>query len=173
MNFNDMYKPAGLLGAIGAAAAVGLAVGFAVARDPRLLRRLAGAAARGVGRAQLALAETTEEVIDMWEDVREQARREMEDARFEAAGRRAAQASAAAAPAAPATESGEPGEPGAGERPRPSLRPRTRKPAGAASGAAAGNAAKRPARKRSSAASAALEAIPRAPAAPEAGTSKA
>jgi len=128
MSFNDIFKPAALIGALGAAA-VGAAVGFAVGRDPQALRRLAGAAARGVGRAQLALAETTEEVIDVWEDLREQARRELEEARFEAA--------ASAPGAVPA---------GKRRAPRTRAKPRTGKAGGT------GGGAKRSARKTSPAA---------------------
>jgi len=148
MSFNDIFKPAALLGAIGAAAA-GVAVGLAIGRDPQALRRFAGAAARGVGRAQLALAETTEEMIDMWEDLREQARRELEEARFEAAasrGRESAGGAAAATAATAAAQAEAPAAPASKRRaPRAGAKGRA--------GKAAKGAGKRPARKVPAAAS--------------------
>jgi hypothetical protein len=82
MKFEDLYRPAALLGLAGATAVLGLAAGVAILRDPALARRLLSTGVRGLERARLAAAETVEEAIDLWEDVRAQARREVEDERF-------------------------------------------------------------------------------------------
>jgi hypothetical protein len=94
MKIDDLYRPAALLGLAGATAALGLVAGVAILRDPALARRLLSTGARGLARAQLAAAETVEDAIDLWEELRAQARREVEDSRFEAAtGTRAAKES--------------------------------------------------------------------------------
>ncbi len=85
MKFGDLYRPAALLGLAGATAALGLVAGVAILRDPALARRLLSTGARGLARAQLAAAETVEDAIDLWEELRAQARREVEDSRFAAA----------------------------------------------------------------------------------------
>ena len=86
MKFEDLYRPAALLGLAGATAVLGLAAGVAILRDPALARRLLSTGVRGLERARLAAAETAEDAIDLWEDVRAQARREVEDERFAATG---------------------------------------------------------------------------------------
>jgi hypothetical protein len=81
----DLFKASALVAATAAVAAVGFAAGYVVARDPQSLRRWARAAAAGLERVQVALAETREELGDLWADARAQARQDVEDASFDAA----------------------------------------------------------------------------------------
>lgn len=78
----DLIKPGAVLLGVAAAAALGFAAGFAVARDPKLLRRLAGAVAGGVERVTVAVAESREEIADLWAEVREDARHAAEEGAF-------------------------------------------------------------------------------------------
>jgi len=87
---------AALLG-LAAAGALGFAAGFIVARDPRVLRRVAGAIAAGAERVSVAVAESREELADLWAEVRDEARADAEvrafaDAEGPAAGAEAAEA---------------------------------------------------------------------------------
>ncbi len=83
----DLLKPGAWVLGLAAAAAVGFAAGFVVARDPALLRRLARAVAGGVERVTVAVAESREEFADLWAEVREDARHAAEERAFaEAAG---------------------------------------------------------------------------------------
>lgn len=91
----DLFKPLGALAALAGSAAVGFVAGYSLGRDPAAARRLLQALARGVDRAQLAVAETREELGDLWAEARSSARSEWEGARFAAA---------------EVDESGEPGE---------------------------------------------------------------
>jgi hypothetical protein len=102
MDAKDLLKPAALVLGIGAAGALGFAAGFIVARDPAAFRRVARAVAGGVERVSLAVAESREELADLWAEVREDARQDIEAKAFAAAAAGAAtSAAAAAAPAQP------------------------------------------------------------------------
>ncbi|MCX8113933.1 MAG: hypothetical protein N3D71_02555 [Burkholderiaceae bacterium] len=81
----DLLKPGAVVFGVAAAAALGFAAGFVVARDPAALRRLARAVAGGVERVSVALAESREEFADLWAEVREQAREEIQERAFAAA----------------------------------------------------------------------------------------
>jgi hypothetical protein len=94
----DLLKGGAVVGGIVAIAALGFAAGFLVARNPQSLRRFARAVAGGLERLQVAMAETREEVADLWAEVRAEARADVEEAAFA----RAAAATAAAAAAAAA-----------------------------------------------------------------------
>jgi hypothetical protein len=135
MDLEDFGKPAGAVLGAAALLAAGFAAGFVVARDPAVVRRLARAVAGGAERLSLALAETREELADLWAGAREDARVAAEAAAFTAgettvAGAAAAGAAAMAtsAPAAnPAT--GAPAEASsAAAPPIPAVRRRTRAP---------------------------------------------
>jgi hypothetical protein len=108
----DLLKPGALVLGVATAAALGFAAGFIVARDPALLRRLARAVAGGVERVSIAVAESREEIADLWAEVREDARHEAEERAFaEAVGdgdspTAPAAASTPAAAEAPANVSG-------------------------------------------------------------------
>jgi hypothetical protein len=78
----DLLKPFGALAAMAASAAVGFVAGYALGRDPAAARRLLKSVARGVDRAQAVVAETREELGDLWADARASARAEWEEARF-------------------------------------------------------------------------------------------
>ncbi len=78
----DLLKPGALAVGIATAAALGFAAGFVVARDPALLRRLARAVAGGLERIGVAVAESREEIADLWAEVREDARQEAEERAF-------------------------------------------------------------------------------------------
>jgi hypothetical protein len=97
----DLLKAGGVVAGVAALAAVGFAVGYLAARDPNALRRFARAAAGGLERIQMALAETREDVADLWAEARAQARADVE-AHAMAAAEAAAGAAAAAQTAAPA-----------------------------------------------------------------------
>jgi len=102
MNAQDLFKPGALVIGMAAAAALGFAAGYLVARDPTLLRRLFGSAAGGLERLVGAAAETREELADLWAGSRAGARETMEDESFAAAAASAAVAAAAGKAAAPA-----------------------------------------------------------------------
>lgn len=93
MDPKDLLKPGAIVLGIAAAGALGFAAGFVVARDPKVLRRMARALAGGVERMTGALAESREELADLWAEVRADARHDVEAATF-----------ASAATAAEATE---------------------------------------------------------------------
>jgi hypothetical protein len=113
MEPKDLVKPAiGVLG-LTAIGALGFAAGFVVARDPELLRKLARSVAGGVDNVTRALAESREQVADVWAEVRDDVRR---------AGEAQAFAAAAAASAAPAAAAG-----AAKRRARRTSAPRRRK----------------------------------------------
>jgi hypothetical protein len=78
----DLLKPFGALAAMAASAAVGFVAGYALGRDPTAARRLLQTVARGVDRAQAAIAETREELGDLWADARASARAELEEECF-------------------------------------------------------------------------------------------
>jgi hypothetical protein len=88
----DSIKPVALVAALATTAAAGFAVGYLVARDPETLRRWARALAGGVERTQIAFAEAYENLADLWADVRDDARRDIEE---HAMGRAAGVAAAA------------------------------------------------------------------------------
>lgn len=81
MAIRDIAKPIGLLAGVTLAAGT-LALGYLVARDRDSLRRLVRVAAGTVERVSLALAETREELEDLWAQARDDARQEIEDAEF-------------------------------------------------------------------------------------------
>ena len=100
MAWTDTMRPVVLIAAFGATAAAGLTLGYMAGRHPDTLRRWARALAGGVQRTELAFAEARENLADMWEDVRAQARHAVEDeamAQAAAAGRSASTASTPAA----------------------------------------------------------------------------
>jgi hypothetical protein len=82
MALNDYIKPGAVVLGVAAAAAIGFAAGYAVARDPQLLRRVLRAASGGVERLSSAWAETREEIGDLWAEAREDAREAVDDAAF-------------------------------------------------------------------------------------------
>jgi hypothetical protein len=92
----DVSRVGGVLVAAAAIAALGFAAGYLAGRDPERLRRWARAAAGGLERMQTALAETREELADLWAEVRADARADVEEAAMAAAQEAAAKASAAA-----------------------------------------------------------------------------
>lgn len=94
MGPKDLLKPGTIALGVVAAGAIGFAAGFLVARDPQRLRQLARAVAGGVERVAVALAESREELADLWAEAREDARHDIETQAFTAAA--AATASAAA-----------------------------------------------------------------------------
>jgi hypothetical protein len=105
MKFEDLYKPAGLAAALAAAAGTGLVIGLALSRNPAIARMVATTAARGLERLQIAVAETREELSDIWAEARDTARAEVEEAAFARdAAKQAPAAAGAAASAAGAAE---------------------------------------------------------------------
>lgn len=141
MDVRDLMKPGALVLGIAAAGAVGFAAGFVVARDPQVLRRFARAVAGGVERVTGALAESREELADLWAEVRAEAREDVEDQAFAAAAAATvATASARAAEPSPddAVDSADSGvaESGTAPRKRRSGRRTTRSPRGARKGTA-------------------------------------
>lgn len=84
MNVNDLLKPGAAVLGLAAAAGLGFAAAYIVARDPQLLRRTARALAGGVERVTGALAESREELADLWAEVREHARQDIEAQAFDA-----------------------------------------------------------------------------------------
>jgi hypothetical protein len=105
MSLEDFTKPAGAALGLAALAAAGFAAGYVVARDPATLRRLVRAVAGGAERVSLALAETREELADLWAEAREDARAAVEEAAF-ATGEKPTVAASAAAAAATAADAG-------------------------------------------------------------------
>jgi len=119
MQPRDLLNPAPVIIGALAFAAIGFAAGFMLARDPERARRLSRVLADGLERATGGLAETREELTDLWASVTDEARRRFDDRVWSGATAGAAAAAAAA--------DGEPEaatEPNAtGRRPR-STRPR-------------------------------------------------
>lgn len=103
MKIEDVTRP-GLLGlgivGVAATALLGFAAGFAVARDPEVLRRTARGLARGLERATLMAAQAREHVGDLWAEAREEALAEVDAADFERAAAKAAKTVPASAAAA-------------------------------------------------------------------------
>lgn len=90
----DLFKPLGSIAALAGSAALGFVAGYAVGRDPAAAKRLMQFVARSFDRASLAVAETREELGDLWAEARADARAQWEEAQF-------AEHEAAAAAAAP------------------------------------------------------------------------
>jgi hypothetical protein len=109
----DLIKPGAVVLGVATAAVLGFAAGFVVARDPAFLRRLARAAAGGVERVTAAIAESKEELADLWAEVREDARENLDERAFAHAHRQDAAASATTAANEPAVA---PAEAGRGRR---------------------------------------------------------
>ncbi|MDZ7653277.1 MAG: hypothetical protein U5L03_12390 [Burkholderiaceae bacterium] len=96
MKAEDLVKPGAVVVGIAAAAALGFAAGYLVAKDPALLRRLMRSLAGGVERLTGAVAESREELADLWAASRAGARDAIEDETFAAATASAAMAAASA-----------------------------------------------------------------------------
>lgn len=78
-------KPAGLLAGLATLTAGTLALGYLVlTRDREALRRVVRVAAGTVERVSAALAETREELTDLWAEARDDVRQEIDDAEFSA-----------------------------------------------------------------------------------------
>lgn len=90
----DFFKPLGSIAALAGSAALGFVAGYAVGRDPAAAKRLMQFVARSFDRASLAVAETREELGDLWAEARADARAQWEEAQF--AEHEAAAAAAAA-----------------------------------------------------------------------------
>ncbi len=105
MQAKDLMRPGAVALAVAAAAALGFAAGWLLARNPELARRAARSLAGGWERVGGALAESREELADLWAEARENARATVDDEAFSAAAAAAAAASAmeqaARAPVAP------------------------------------------------------------------------
>ena len=99
MNTKDLLAPGAIALGVVAAGALGFALGYAVARDPQKLRQLARAIAGGVERVSGAIAESREELADLWAEVRADAQADIEAQHFAAE-----ESAAAAAPHAAAAE---------------------------------------------------------------------
>lgn len=97
MNAKDLVKPGAVVLGVAAAATLGFAAGYLMARDPQLLRRLLRSAAGGFERLAGAVAESREELADLWADSREGAQSAVEDESFAAAAASAAVAAARSA----------------------------------------------------------------------------
>lgn len=82
MDTKDLMRAGAVVAGVAAVAALGFAAGYLVARDPRALRRLARSAAGGLERIETALAETREEMSDLWAEVRAEARQDVEERAF-------------------------------------------------------------------------------------------
>jgi hypothetical protein len=91
----DLFKPLGSIAALAGSAALGFVAGYAVGRDPAAAKRVMQFIARSFDRASLAVAETREELGDLWAEARADARAQWEQAQF------AEHESAATAAAAP------------------------------------------------------------------------
>lgn len=92
MKIEEVARPGLIaLGVVGIAATalLGFAAGMAVARDPEALRRTARRIARGIEGATLMAAQARERVGDLWAEVREEARADVDAADFERAARAA------------------------------------------------------------------------------------
>ena len=85
MDPKDLVKPGAIVLGLAAAAALGFAAGYLMARNPELARRAARAVAGGWERVGGALAESREEIADLWAEAREDARTTVEDEAFAAA----------------------------------------------------------------------------------------
>jgi hypothetical protein len=92
MKIDQIPRPSPIvLGVTGLAAIamLGFAAGLVVARNPQALagaaRRVAREAARGLEQASLLAAQTREHMGDLWAEVREEVRAEVDDADFERA----------------------------------------------------------------------------------------
>jgi hypothetical protein len=92
----DLFKPLGSIAALAGSAALGFVAGYAVGRDPAAAKRLMQFVARSFDRASLAVAETREELGDLWAEARTEVRAQWEDAQF---ARHEAEAAATAATA--------------------------------------------------------------------------
>lgn len=101
MQAKDLMKPGAVALAVAAAAALGFAAGWLLARNPDLARRAARALAGGWERVGGALSESREELADLWAEAREDARATVDDEAFSAAAAAAATASAMATAARP------------------------------------------------------------------------
>jgi hypothetical protein len=103
MKAGDLVKPGTVVFAVLGAAALGFVAGYLIGRDPQLMRKLMRSGAGGFERLAGAVAETREEVADLWAASREGAREAIEDEAFAAAAASAAVAAAqSAASSAPA-----------------------------------------------------------------------
>jgi hypothetical protein len=131
IELKDTIRPGALLLAAAAGAAAGFALGLMAGRYPETARRAALALARGVGRARFRIAETVEELSDLWAEAREVALREIEADAFArdaaAAAMAGAAGGAAVATAPPAPERAAAGA--AGTVPRARSRRRAAAPA--------------------------------------------
>jgi hypothetical protein len=96
----DLFKPLGSIAALAGSAALGFVAGYAVGRDPAAAKRLMQFVATSFDRASLAVAETREELGDLWAEARSEARAHWEEAQF-AKHEAEAAATAAAASAEP------------------------------------------------------------------------
>jgi len=109
MKIEDVARPGLLaLGLVGVAATalLGFAAGFAVARDPEVMRRTARGLARGLERATLMAAQAREQVGDLWAEAREEAVAEVDAADFDRVVKKAAKAAPTAAAAAAPSKAG-------------------------------------------------------------------
>lgn len=122
----DLFKPLGAVAALAGSAALGFVAGYAVGRDPEAAKRLMAFVARGIDRVSLAVAETREELGDLWAEARSEARAQWEEAQF--AEHEAAAAAAAAADAA-APMAVEPVEPAPDKQPKAAAKRARRSPA--------------------------------------------
>jgi hypothetical protein len=82
MDTKDLLRAGAIVAGVAAVAAIGFAAGYIIARDPRALRRVARSAAGGLERIQIALAETREEIADLWAEVQSEARQDVEEHAF-------------------------------------------------------------------------------------------
>jgi len=117
----DLFKPLGAVAALAGSAALGFVAGYAVGRDPEAAKRLMAFVARGIDRVSLAVAETREELGDLWAEARSEARAQWEEAQF-------AQHEAAVADAA-APMAVEPVEPAPDKQPKAAAKRARRSPA--------------------------------------------
>ena len=133
MAWTDTMRPVVLIAAFGATAAAGLTLGYMVGRHPDRLRRWARALAGGVQRTELAFAEARENLADMWEEVRAEARHAVEDEAMAQAAAAGRSASTASTPAARKTRSTRrtAGTKATAARPRKRPASKQRAPAGA------------------------------------------
>jgi hypothetical protein len=125
MKAEDLVKPGAVVVGIAAAAALGFAAGYLVAKDPALLRRLMRSLAGGVERLTGAVAESREELADLWAASRAGARDAIEDESFAAAAASAAMAAASAVGKAAAPASAAAAQPVAKRARRPVAKQRS------------------------------------------------
>lgn len=104
MKAEDLVKPGAVVLAVMGGTALGFVAGYLVGRDPQLLRKLMRSGASGFERLAGAVAETREELADLWAASREDAREAIEDGDLAAVAASAtiAAASSAARKAPPA-----------------------------------------------------------------------